>query len=188
VNTKIMLAEKPFWLTWNYSAFKDFRLWTWIQATKALPISDQAEIWFNYFSIESNQVKAKELLDPFRKENQKEFDFLLQEEYNPLFPTSSRISSIQFSIPTGDPFSDLTINRTLQDSRLIPITESSEPIRKRFIRQYLGQRLVEYLALDGLKELVDRKPLIQAGHKLPDPFYWDLWGNLEHLRESYQEH
>jgi len=94
-----------------------------------LPISDQAEIWFNDFSIESNQVKAKELLDPFRKENQKEFDFLLQEEYNPLFPTSSRISSIQFSIPTGDPFSDLTINRTLQDSRLIPITESSEPIR-----------------------------------------------------------
>jgi len=35
---------------------------------------------------------------------------------------------------------------------------------------------------------LDRKPLIQAGHKLPDPFYWDLWGNLEHLRESYQEH
>jgi hypothetical protein len=39
-----------------------------------------------------------------------------------------------------------------------------------------------------LKELLDRKPLIQAGHKLPDPFYWDLLGNLEHLRESYQEH
>ena len=45
-----------------------------------LPTSDQAEIWYNYFSIESNQVKAKELLDPFRKENQREFDFLLQEE------------------------------------------------------------------------------------------------------------
>ncbi len=43
-------------------------------------------------------------------------------------------------------------------------------------------------ALGGLKELLDRKPLIQAGHKLPDPFYWDLWGNLEHLIESYQEH
>jgi hypothetical protein len=112
----------------------------------------------------------------------------LQEEYNLVFPTSSHISLIQFNITTGDPFSDLTINCTLQDSRLIPITESGEPIRKRLIRQYLEHRLVEYLSLGGLKELVDRKPLIQAGHKLPDPFYWDLWGNLEHLREAYQEH
>ena len=76
----------------------------------------------------------------------------------------------------------------MQDSRLIPITETDEPIRKRFLSQYLGERLREYLALGRLKELLDRKPLIQAGHKLPDPFYWDLWGNLEHLRESYQEH
>jgi hypothetical protein len=22
----------------------------------------------------------------------------------------------------------------------------------------------------------------------PDPFYWDLWANLEHLRESYMEY
>jgi hypothetical protein len=29
--------------------------------------------------------------------------------------------------------------------------------------------------------------LVKAGHKLPAPFYWDLWGNLDHLRESYQE-
>ncbi len=106
----IKLVEKPFWLTWDYHTFKDFRLWTWIQATKALdlPTSDQAGIWYNYFSIESNQVKAKELLDPFRKENQRELEFLLQEEYNLIFPTSSRISSIQFSVPTGDPFSNLS--------------------------------------------------------------------------------
>jgi hypothetical protein len=36
--------------------------------------------------------------------------------------------------------------------------------------------------------LIDRKPLIQANYKLPAPFYWDLWGNLEHLRNAYQEH
>jgi hypothetical protein len=106
----IKLVEKPFWLTWDYHTFKDFRLWTWIQATKALdlPTSDQAGIWYNYFSIESNQVKAKELLDPFRKENQRELEFLLQEEYNLIFPTSSRISSIQFSVPTRDPFRNLS--------------------------------------------------------------------------------
>jgi len=185
----IKLAENPFWLTWEYKAFKDFRLWTWLQATKALnlPTSDQAEIWFNYFSIESNQVKAKELLDPFRKENQKEFNFLLQAEYDLVYPTASCISSVQFNMPTGDPFEDLTINNTLQDFRLIPITQAGDPIRKRFIKQYLKERLREYLALGGLKELLDRKPLIQAEQKQPAPFYWDLWGNLEHLREAYQE-
>jgi hypothetical protein len=189
VQYPIRLAEKPFWLAWEYKTFKDFRLWTWLQATKALdlPTSDQAEIWFNYFSIESNQVKAKELLDPFRKENQKEFVFLLQAEYDQVYPTVSPISSVQFNVPTGDPFEDLTINNTLQDSSLIPITQAGDLIRKRFIKQYLEERLRDYLALGGLKELLDRKPLIQAEQKLPAPFYWDLWGNLEHLREAYQE-
>jgi hypothetical protein len=56
-----------------------------------------------------------------------------------------------------------------------------------FINQYLEGRLREYLALGGLKELIDRKPLILANQKLPAPFYWDLWGNLEHLREAYHE-
>ena len=23
---------------------------------------------------------------------------------------------------------------------------------------------------------------------IPDPFFWDLWANLEHLRESYAEY
>ena len=32
----IKLVEKPFWLTWDYKTFKDFKLWTWLQATKAL--------------------------------------------------------------------------------------------------------------------------------------------------------
>jgi hypothetical protein len=146
-----------------------------------LPISEQAETWFNYFSIESNQIKAKELLDPFRKEKQKEFDFLLQEEYN-------LISSVRLSVPLGDPFKDLEINETLQDSRLIPLTEAGEHISKRFIKQYLQERLQEYLALGGLKELIDRRALILANQKLPAPFYWDLWGNLEHLRNAYQEH
>jgi len=184
------LKEQPFWLTWDYKTFKDFKLWTWLQATKALdlPVSKQAETWLNYFSIESNQIKAKELLDPFRKEKQKEFNFLLQEEYNVVFPTASRITSVRFTVPSGDPFEDLEINETLQNSRLIPLTEAGEPIRKSYIRKYLEERLQEYLALGGLKELIDRRALILANQKLPAPFYWVLWGNLEHLRNAYQEH
>jgi hypothetical protein len=140
------LKKKPFWVTWNHQTFKDFKLWTWLQATKALdlPISEKAESWLNNFSIESKQIKAKELLDPFRKEKQKEFDFLLQEEYNLVFPTASWINSVRFTVPLRDPFKDLEINETIQDSRLIPLTEAGEPIRKSFIRQYLESRLQEY--------------------------------------------
>jgi hypothetical protein len=46
----------------------------------------------------------------------------------------------------------------------------------------LEERLQEYMALGGLKELLDRRALILVEQKLPAPFYWDLWGNLEHLR------
>jgi hypothetical protein len=60
-------------------------------------------------------------------------------------------------------------------------------IRKKFLEVYLEERLAEYLALGGLNELIQRVPLIEAGHKLPDPFFWDLWANLEHLRERYAE-
>jgi len=111
----------------------------------------------------------------------------LQAEYDLVYPTARRISSIQFTVPSKDPFTDLEINEHIQDSRLIPITQTGDHIRGDFLRHYLKERLQEYLALGGLKELLDRKPLIQAGHKLPAPFYWDLWGNLDHLREAYQE-
>jgi hypothetical protein len=71
------LKEQPFWLTWDYKTFKDFKLWTWLQATKVLdlPISKKAESWLNYFSNESNQIKAKELLDLFRKVTRRNLTF-----------------------------------------------------------------------------------------------------------------
>jgi hypothetical protein len=85
------LKEQPFWLTWDYKTFKDFKHWTWLQATKALdlPIGEKTETWYNYFSIQSNQIKAKELLDPFRKEKQEEFGILLQDKYNLVIPAAS---------------------------------------------------------------------------------------------------
>jgi hypothetical protein len=102
-------------------------------------------------------------------------------------PTARHISSIHYTVPDKDPFEDLEINTHIQDSRLLPVTEAGDTISRDFLKQYLEERLKEYLALGGLKELLDRKSLLQAGHKLPAPFYWYLWGNLDHLREAYQE-
>jgi hypothetical protein len=60
-------------------------------------------------------------------------------------------------------------------------------IRKKFIKLYLKECLEEFLALGGLKKIIIRRKL-PAGHSLPEPFFWDLWGNLDHLRDSYTEY
>jgi len=55
-------------------------------------------------------------------------------------------------------------------------------IKRKYIKVYLEERFAEYLALGGLNKLIHRAPLVKAGGQmLPDPFYRDLWGNLEHL-------
>jgi hypothetical protein len=148
------LEQQPSWLTWDYKTYKDFKLWAWLQATKALdlPIGEKTETWYNYFSIQGNQIKAKELLDPFRKENKKQFDILLQDKYDLVYPTARCMSSIQYVVPDQEPFEDLQINTHIQDSRLIPITEAGDTIRMDFLKPYLEERLKEYLALVGLKE------------------------------------
>jgi hypothetical protein len=186
----VKLVGKPFWVDWSTLEFKDYKLWTWIQAARALerPLGEGAVTWFNYFSIESNQVQAKELLAPFRKESQKVFDTFLEQEYTSVYPNTSSISTIEFDPPRKSIYRDLHINRTRQDSRYIPITEDGLVIRKKFLKYYLEQRLEEYLALGGLQELIERKTLFIEGYTLPDPFYWDLWGNLEHLRDSYSDY
>jgi len=183
------LEEQPYWCTLKWTDYRDYRLWTWLQATKALdlPIDEKAETWYNYFSIEGNQIRAKELLDPFRKENKKLFDVILEDEYNLVYPTARRICSIHYEVPDKDPFEDLEINTHLQDSRLLPVTAAGDTFSRDYIKEYLEERLQEYLALGGLKELLDRRALILAEQKLPAPFYWDLWGNLEHLRGTYHQ-
>jgi hypothetical protein len=186
----VKLVGKPFRVEWSTLEFKEYKLWTWIQASIALErsLGEKTITWFNYFSIESNQVQEKELLAPFRKESQKVFDILLEQEYTCVYPNTSSFSTIEFDPPRGSIYKDLYINRTIQDSRYIPTTEDGLVIRKRFLKYYLEQRLEEYLALGGLQELIERRTLFIQGYKLPDPFYWDLWGNLEHLRDTYADY
>ena len=88
-----------------------------------------------------------------------------------MYPTARRISSIHYAVPDKDPFEDLEVNTHIQDSRLLPVTKAGDTISRDFLKHYLEERLKEYLALGGLKELLDRKSLLQAGHKLPASFY-----------------
>jgi hypothetical protein len=45
---------------------------------------------------------------------------------------------------------------------LIPVTQAGDTISRDFLKHYLEERLGEYLALGGLKELLDRRALILA--------------------------
>jgi hypothetical protein len=184
LNQKPHYFEKVGNLEW-----RDFRLYSWLNNTKALnlPLSSEAITWLEYLSTKGNQVAAAHFLDRFREQNQIPFDILLEEEYNSGPQQAPLISSVKFNIPEGEWFKGL--NNSLQDNRYIPTIDGwLTVISPAYIKIYLEERLEEFLALGGLKELLDRKPFIETGLELPDPFYWDLWGEVDHLRESYSEY
>jgi hypothetical protein len=72
----------------------------------------------------------------------------------------------------------------LDDPRLTPVTRSGLIIKKKFLKLYLEVRLQEYLALGGTKELIEWEQCM--GRNLPDPFYWNLWADLQAVRTRYQ--
>jgi len=180
------IQYKPSWFKPLIGAdFKTFQLWTWLEATKSLglPISEEADKWYKHISTEDLKEGAIKLLGIFKEETSPVLEDY--SEYELVYPTTPLINSIVLDIPVGPYYKYL--NKTIKDSSYFPTTESGLVIRKKFLEVYLEERLAEYLALGGLNELIQRVPLIEAGHKLPDPFFWDLWANLEHLRESYTE-
>jgi len=183
------IVYKPFWFKPICGVdWPEFKLWSWLEATKSLglPISEEADKWYKHISTEDLKEGAIKLLGIFKAETSPVLED--DSEYELVYPTTPLIDSIILDIPVGPYYKYL--NKIIKDSNHFPITgcQGSWVIRKKFLKVYLEERLAEYLALGGLNELIQRVPLIEAGHKLPDPFFWDLWANLEHLRESYAEY
>jgi hypothetical protein len=179
---------KPSWFKPLIGAdFKVYQLWSWLEATKSLglPISEEADKWYRYTSTEDLKEGAIKLLGIFKEESALEWDDYQGSEYKLVYPTTPLIESIVLDIPVGPYYKYL--NKTIKDSSYFPTTESGLVIKKKYLKVYLEERLAEYLGLGGLNELIQRVPLVEAGNNLPDPFYWDLWANLEHLKESYSE-
>jgi hypothetical protein len=79
LNQKPRYFEKVGILEW-----KDFRLYSWLNTTKALniPLSSEAITWLEYLTTKGKQVAAAHFLDRFREQNQIPFDILQEEEYN----------------------------------------------------------------------------------------------------------
>jgi hypothetical protein len=62
------IEVKPFWFKPLFGIdLKDFKLWSWLEATKALslPISEESDKWFKYISTEDLKEGATKLLGIF---------------------------------------------------------------------------------------------------------------------------
>jgi hypothetical protein len=149
-----------------------------------LLISEEADKWYTHTSTEDLKEGAIKLLGIFKEEFAPEFNDYLESEYRCVYPTTPLIETIVLDILVGPNYKYL--NNTIKDSSYFPTTECGQVIKKKYLKVYLEECLAEYLALGGLNKLIQRVPLVEAG--LPDPFYWDLWANLEPLRESYIEY
>jgi len=175
------IVYQPHWfpelrsITW-----KNFQVRSWLAPAKALecPIRTEADTWHNYLNLEQTKL---EVLGIFKSENfHQELHIEIEWDLNTAPPGAMArpISSIMFDIPEGYTYRNL--NKTLDDPRPTPVTSSGLIIKKKFLKYYLEERLQEYLALGGTKELVEREQFM--GRNLPDPFYWNLWTNIQAVR------
>ena len=173
--------------------YTNFKIWAWLEATQALelPISQESEDWFNQVNTYQLKRESVELLNKFfRPESKKPLSLEHLDIHDSVPANTALIKHIEFDTPDGSRYCTQlsTLNNTLKDTRSIPITKSGERIHSKYIRHYLEERLAEYLALGGLVEIIHRSSLDVGNYELPDPFYWDLWSNLNHLRFAYLEY
>ena len=180
------ITHKPHWFPiLKTITYQDYQLWSWTAAIKALdlPISKEAETWYNYMNLDQIKLEVTEVLSFFKKDKERKLKAEAESLLNSLKQDSKLIKSIKFDIPTAYFYSSL--NNSLNDKRPIPVTKEGFTIRTGFLKLYLEQRLEEYLALGGTKELTTWE-VINQGKKVANPFYWDLWADLDILRIKYK--
>jgi hypothetical protein len=134
------IEVKPFWFKPLFGVdFKDFKLWSWLEATKSLglPISEEADKWFKHISTEDLKEGAIKLLGVFKEEFAPELDDYQESEYSLVYPTTPLIESIVLDTPVGPNYKYL--NNTIKNSSYFPTTESGQVIKKKYLKVYLEE-------------------------------------------------
>jgi hypothetical protein len=160
------IEVKPFWFRPLFGVdFRDFKIWSWLEATKSLglPISKETDKWFKHISTEDLKEGAIKLLGIFKEEFAPELNNYQESECSCVYPTTPLIASIVLYIPLGPNYKYL--NNTIKDSSYFPTAECGLVIKRKYLKIYLEECLTEYLALGGLNELIQRAPLVEAGQK-----------------------
>ena len=182
------IAHKPHWFpTLKTITYQDYQLWSWAAAIKAqdLSSSQEADCYYFYLDLDQTKLEAAEVLSFFKKDKERKLTAEAEVLLNSPKQDFKTIKSVKFDIPAATFYS--TLNDTLEDTRPIPVTEEGYPIRTKFLKLYLEQRLEEYLALGGTKELTEWEVLNRGLRSPLNPFYWDLWADLDHLRVKYNQ-
>jgi hypothetical protein len=116
----VKIFHKPHWLpTLSTIKWKDFQVWSWIGAAKALesPLSKEADTWHNYLDLEQTKLEAVEVLGIFKPEHiyselpvDIEWDLLGA----PPGAVQTPISTIQLRSLEGASIGILTLHSTIQ--------------------------------------------------------------------------
>jgi hypothetical protein len=99
-----------------------------------LPISKEAESWYNFLDLDQTKVEAVAVLDFFKKDNQKELTADAEFDLTTAHLSSKLISSIKFDIPEASFYN--TLDDSFKDDHPIQLTEGGFAIKEDFLKYY----------------------------------------------------
>lgn len=178
---------------------KDFLIWTFLVACEKeqLPISPAASKWLEWVDTRDLWLESYKVTQVFHRPTHPVLynteTTLALKQAKIKFGTTNPIEQVKFESPVKLQ----ALNNSVWDWRPIPTTEEGEPIDKLFIKKYLEQRLLEWLALGGFYwhkaeyfyylVFSDKGKGPPCTFRFVRNFYWDLWEDLENLRWQYKQ-
>jgi hypothetical protein len=188
---------KPHWFNASLEDLseQDFFIWSFLEACahENLPISQEAACWRDYVGVQDNWLRQNEILEKFKRPDEfprysaaveKEIKQLTENKYH------LTINEVEFEYPVELEL----INKKVLDYRPIPSHANGKQFPKPFIKWYLEKRVNEWLAAGGYVEWKTNFQFFvrfsehpfAGGRLFLKAFYWDLWGDLAHVRLEYQ--
>ena len=174
---------------------QDFFVWSFLEACthESLPISQEAARWKDYVGVQDTWLRQNEILERFKRPDEfprysaaveKEIKRLTENKYH------QTINEVELEYPDEQEL----INKKVLDYRPIPSHANGKQFPKPFIKWYLEKRINEWLAAGGYVEwktnfqffIKFSEHPIAGGRLFLKAFYWDLWGDLAHVRLEYQ--
>jgi hypothetical protein len=186
----------PHWIkTPKTISVPDYLAWVFLEACEyeTLPVSPEGVEWKNWIGIQPVWLEQHQILKKFKKpEVPTVYPAHIQRAIEKVKWLNDPVSidSIEFDVPVNLP----CFNRHIWDWRPVPTKEDGKQIDRKFIKRYLEDRVIEWLAVGGFRQWQKdwEYYLLYSEHhganskRFIKPFYWDLWLDLDHLRLQYK--
>jgi hypothetical protein len=195
----VRIHHKPHWLTTKHLrtvGYQEYFTWNFLEACALdnLPVSEESTKWRDWVGTRRLWLEQHYLLNKTFKKGEKQPKYAKHIQY--ALETARKkedYKNIHDELVLTYPIKLPLINKQLYDWRPIPTDIDEKPIDEGFLKFYLARRIVEWLAAGGLVEWRKNweyfvrytEHPIDGCRKFIKPFYWDLWGDLDHLRWEY---